>query len=221
MKQEIHSKMMETDKYETFASYFSQGCSHCTLSTHDNRPVVFRGNPKAPIVLIGEAPGAKEDQDGKPFMGPAGQLLDRIFHSIGINTNTDMLLTNTVYCRPVAAKFSGRQNYTPRKEQTARCWPFTKRALEILSPKIIIACGRTALHSLFGDNTAKVSEWEGRWSWYTGGERHWSKFIPIFTMVHPAAILHQSYDPEKQNETRAKVWKYMQYFRDTYKEKIK
>ena len=208
MRQEQYSKAMEATKYEVFASCFEQGCSRCTLSAHDNRPVLYRGNPKAPIVLIGEAPGAKEDKNGRPFSGPAGQLLDKIFHAIGMDTNEDMLLTNVVYCRPVAPKFSGRQNYTPKTEQTTCCFPFTRKALQLLQPKVIIACGRTALCALMNDDSCGIGQYEGKWE----GN--------VFVMTHPAAILHQSNDPNRQRETKLKVWKYMQYFRDTYKERL-
>jgi len=208
MRQEQYKKAMEATKYEDFTGCFEQGCTKCTLSAHDNHPVLYRGNPEAPIVLVGEAPGAKEDENGRPFSGPAGQLLDKIFNSIGLNTDQDMLLTNVVYCRPVAPKFSGRQNYTPKKEQTAHCWPFTRKAIEILEPKIIIACGRTALCALLNNDSCRIGQWEGRWH------------NNIFVMTHPAAILHQSNDPERQRQTKLKVWKYMQYFRDTYKEKL-
>lgn len=208
MRQEQYKKAMEATKYEDFASCFDSGCTRCSLSKHDNRPVIYRGNTKSKILLLAEAPGAKEDQLGKPFTGPAGQLLDRIFYAIGLDTNEDMLLTNVVYCRPVASQYSGKQNYTPKKEQTVRCWPFTLHAIKILEPKIIIACGRTALCALFDDNSLRMSDWEGRWN------------KNIFCILHPAAILHQSFDEELQQQTKARVWRYMQLFRDTYKDKL-
>jgi len=212
MRQEKYRDAMEAKKYEDFVRCFEQGCTRCTLSAHNNHPVLYRGNPKAPIVLIGEAPGAKEDENGRPFSGPAGQLLDKIFNAVGLNTNQDMLLTNVVYCRPVASKFSGRQNYTPKKDQIAHCWPFAKKAIELLEPKIVILCGRVALCSFLEKDDLKMGHWEGRW---TSKDN-----INVFSMLHPAAILHQSNEPTKQLKTKQKVWEYMQYFRDTYREKL-
>ena len=219
MKKENYKQLMETTNYEDFVRCFDEGCTRCTLSAHDNHPVLYRGNIKAPIVIVGEAPGEKENQNGEAFTGPAGQLLDKILYAVGIDTNQSTLLTNVVYCRPVAPKLSGKQNYTPKKEQTVRCWPFTRKAIKILKPRIVIACGRTAMHNLMGNNTDPISMWEGKWTYYTQlGDTN--QRIPMFIMTHPAAILHQAHDPDKQKETKLKVWKYMQYFRDTYVEKL-
>lgn len=209
MRLESYQRAMEASDYRTFANCFNDGCSRCTLSDHDVRPILYRGNPDSSIVLIGEAPGAKEDEIGIPFTGPAGQLLDKIMNAIGLSTDRDMLLTNVVYCRPVASQFSGKQNYTPKAEQIARCWPFTQRALELLKPKVTILCGRVALCAYKGDSTLRMWQHEGRW------------VEPrTFVMMHPAAILHKTNWPQEQMEMKSKVWEYMKYFRDTYREKL-
>jgi DNA polymerase len=164
-------------------------------------------------MLVAEAPGAKEDQNGQPFSGPAGKLLDTIFQRVcGMNTNSDMLLTNMVFCRPVDSTDSNRQNYTPRKEQIVRCLPFVEKSIDLLKPKVIIACGRTALCALMEDDSMRMNAWEGRWL-----ER---KGISVFVMLHPAAILHKTNDPIEQHETKLRVQKYMLYFKDTYQEKL-
>ena len=200
---------MDASDYRTFASCFNEGCSRCTLSDHNVKPILYRGNPDSSIILIGEAPGAKEDELGSPFTGPAGKLLDKIMSAIGLSTDRDMLLTNVVYCRPVAPNYSDKQNYTPKTEQIARCWPFTKRALEILGPKIKILCGRVALCAYKEDNNLRMWNNEGKW------------IEPdVFVMTHPAAILHKTNWPEEQMKMKTKVWEYMQHFRDTYKEKL-
>lgn len=213
MRQEQYQKAMNSSTYREFSECFNSGCTRCSLCEHDNHPVVWRGNPDSKIMLIGEAPGAKEDQNGKPFSGPAGKLLDNIFrHVCGMDTNHDMLLTNVVFCRPVAPADSGKQNYTPKKEQTVRCWPFVERSIDLLKPKVIVACGRTALCALMDDDSMRMNTWEGRWL-----ER---KGVSVFVMLHPAALLYMADDPVREREAKLKVQKYMYYFKDTYRERL-
>jgi len=212
MQEKWYEAAMNAKDYWSFQRAFHHGCSRCTLSTHDKPPVLWRGVPDAGVVLVGEAPGQEEEILNKPFTGPAGKLLDTIMSAIGIDTEKDMLITNCVYCRPTAPRGSGRQNYTPKQEQINRCKPFLNKALEVMDPKIIIACGRTAMCALLEDNTLRVGEYEGRWVTKNGRN--------IFTMTHPAAILHQTAYPDQQRATKRKVWEYMQYFRDSYKDKM-
>jgi uracil-DNA glycosylase len=212
MKEELYRKAMNSSDYKEFSSCFESGCTRCSLCEHDNRPVLWRGNPNSNIVLIGESPGAKEDQKGIPFSGPAGQLLDKImFSCCGLETQ-DIFLTNSTFCRPVAPEGSGKQNYTPKKDQIVRCWPFVEKLISIINPSIIIACGRTALCSLMGEDSMRIGDWEGKW--LTRGQKN------IFVMAHPAQILHLSNWPEKQREVKYKVQHYMTYFRGTYQGKL-
>lgn len=220
MKDCFYRQAMETVVWHQFCAAFDSGCDRCTLSEHGCGPIIYRGNPKAPILLIGEAPGQEEEKHRKPFVGPAGELLDNIMKAIGLDIDKDMCITNSVFCRPTASKYEAKQNYTPKQTQIVRCWPFVEKAITILKPKIIIACGGTAMRQLMDDATAKVGQWEGRWTWYTrfGSD---NQEMPMFTMTHPAAILHKAKWPKEQLEMKRKVWEYMQYFRDTYKDKIK
>lgn len=217
MKPETYKRIMaESTSYKNFAACFSDGCTRCSLSVHQegHPPVLYRGNPESKIMLIGEAPGKYEQRDGSPFVGPAGILLDKIFSAIGMDTNRDMLITNIVYCRPTAPDGSGKQNYTPKTDQVARCWPFGEKAISLLDPRIIIACGRPALQTLMGDNKMSMGAYEGRWL-----DRHGRK---VFVMMHPAALLHKESKVPREEflASKKKVWEYMQYFRDTYKEKL-
>jgi uracil-DNA glycosylase family 4 len=212
MRQELYNKAIAATTCQEFAECFISGCNRCSLSEHDNHPVIYRGNPSSKIMLIGEAPGAKEDANGRPFSGPAGQLLDRIFRAVDIDTDNDMFLTNIVYCRPVAPKYSGKQNYTPKKDQIIRCMPFTDKLIEIINPDILIACGGPALQSLMDDNSLRITSLEGTWMTHKTGK-------PLFCMLHPAAILHKAPFPDEQKVMKTKVWKYIQEFRDEWKNK--
>lgn len=206
MLQSNYDRAMRATKYTEFAKCFSQGCNRCSLSEHiGNYPVLYRGNPESKMMLIGEGPGKVERELGKAFVGPAGNLLDAMFNAIGISTEQDMLLSNVIFCRPVAPESSGKQNYTPKREQIVRCWPFTRRAIEIVDPDIIIACGLPAARELLDDHTISMREIEGRWLKNN-----------IFIIRHPASILHLSIDPEAQKQVKQKVWEYLQHFRDTY-----
>jgi uracil-DNA glycosylase family 4 len=206
MDSSIYESAMSSNNYLEFTKHFRTGCIRCSLSEHNgNYPVLYRGNPNSKIMLIGEAPGKVERELGKPFTGPAGQLLDRMMSAIDINTNEDLLITNVTYCRPVAQKESGRQNYTPRDKQIERCWPFTKKSIDLIRPKIIIACGLSAAKTILSNKTLRMGDVEGLWI-----DRN------VFIMRHPASILHLDRDPRAQKEIKNKVWEYLKFFRDTY-----
>lgn len=212
MDTDTHKQIMTATNFEEFVDLFRKGCTRCTLSHHyGNYPVTYRGNPQADIMLIGEGPGVQERQMGKPFVGVAGQLLDRIMAAIGLDTNIDMLLWNAVLCRPVAQRGSGKQNYTPKKQQIIRCFPFCEKAIELVQPKITIACGVTALHILMKDNNLTMSMQEGKWL-----------KDDLFAMAHPASLIHKEAKAPREEYLRAKrkTWESMKYFQDTYREKL-
>lgn len=204
------SSIIRTETIKEFCLLLEQGCNACSLSNNRATPIIYRGNLSAPILLLGESPGLVEEQKGKPFVGPAGQLLDKIFAAINLDTNKDLLLSNVIYCRPLAPEGSGKQNLTPQAEHIKACKPLVEKFIELVKPKIIIACGRIALHSLTNNPKLKISQCEGVWSCY--------KNTPMFVMTHPASILHKAPWPEEQYKTKAKVWNYMQFFRDTWKD---
>lgn len=212
MKQENYKKIFQSKTAQEFSNILQQGCTRCSLSKHHCGPIVYRGSPSAPILLLGEAPGKVESELGTPFCGPAGKLLDRIFEvTTELNTNRDMILSNVSFCRPVAPDNSGKQNYTPKEEQLNICFPFIEKFIEIINPKILIACGRTALMQLTGDKRIKIGIWEGKWLNRNN--------IPMFVMTHPASLLHLSKWPDKLEEKKLQVKEYMEYFGRTYKEK--
>lgn len=214
MRQENYKKIFKTSSAHKFSDILAEGCTRCTLSEHGCKPIVFRGSPEASILLLGECPGQEEEKQKKPFVGPAGQLLEQIFEKCtDLDIDKDICITNVAYCRPTAPKYSGKQNYTPKAEQLDICYPFVEKFIEIIKPKIIIACGRIALGQLTGDKKIKIGQWEGKWLRY--------KNIPMFVMSHPAQILHMSNNPKTQYNKKLQVKEYMEYFNSTYKEKLK
>ena len=209
MQIELYKQAMAAGSVREFTRCFDRGCSRCSLCVHDNKPVLYRGSKHARIMLVGEAPGAKEDECGRPFSGPAGQLLDRIFHAIDFDTDRDLFITNVVFCRPVAQRYTGKQNYTPKQDQISRCMPFTDKLIELVDPDIIIACGGPAMKNLMDDYNMRVTQWEGKWLKHKTGR-------DVFCMMHPAAILHKTNWPEEQRAMKLRVWEYMQRFRDEW-----
>lgn len=137
------------------------------------------GNPEAPAMLIGEAPGAQEDRQGKPFVGPSGQLLDRMLATIDLD-RTRVYITNVIYWRPPG-------NRTPTATEIATCQPFLERQIELIKPKLLVFVGGIAARALLGV-TEGVTRLRGRPFAYNlpnGGE------IPAIVMFHPAYLLRQ------------------------------
>jgi len=137
------------------------------------------GNPKAPVMLIGEAPGAQEDRQGKPFVGPSGQLLDRMLRTIGLD-RTKVYITNVIYWRPPG-------NRTPTAAEIAVCQPFLERQIELLRPKLLVFVGGIAARALLGV-TQGVTKLRGRAFTYKASD---GREIPSIVMFHPAYLLRQ------------------------------
>ncbi len=140
-----------------------------------------RGSAKARLMLIGEAPGRDEDLQGKPFVGRAGQLLDRMLAAIGLD-ETHIYITNTVYWRPPG-------NRTPTPEEIEACAPFLARQIELLSPQILVLLGGAAAKSILGVSEG-IMRLRGKWLNYrsAGGD------IPTLATLHPAYLLRNTAD---------------------------
>lgn len=149
-------------------------CVKCSLAKTRNCVVFSDGNPKAQIMLIGEAPGAEEDKSGKPFAGRAGKLLNEFLQQAGINREKDLYITNTVKCRPP-------ENRVPAKKEKESCERFLNAQIDLIRPKIIILCGATAAAS-FINTKEKISQIRGKF--FDGP--HKSLMIPVF---HPSYLL--------------------------------
>jgi uracil-DNA glycosylase len=137
------------------------------------------GNPTAELMLIGEAPGAEEDRQGKPFVGPSGQLLDRMLATIGLD-RTRVYITNSIYWRPPG-------NRTPTPAEIAACQPFLERQIELIRPKLILFVGGIAARGLLGVKEG-VTKLRGRRLVYRLAD---GTALPAMVMFHPAYLLRQ------------------------------
>lgn len=137
------------------------------------------GNPEAPVMMIGEAPGAQEDRQGKPFVGPSGQLLDRMLATIGLD-RSKVYITNVIYWRPPG-------NRTPTAAEIAVCQPFLERQIELLRPKLLVFVGGIAARALLGV-TQGVTKLRGKHYTYQATD---DREIPAIVIFHPAYLLRQ------------------------------
>jgi len=192
-------------------------CKRCSLSEHkDNQIVIYRGNPNAEIVLVGEAPGMVEAKLGEAFVGPAGVLADKIFASVNIDTNKDMFLGNICLHRPVAEKGSGKQNYTPYAEQTKLCKPYILKMIELINPKIVIAFGRVAAINLFKLGTkTRMKHIVGKF--FQDDSEPVMKDRWLYTMYHSSYLLRVQYHKDAQI-LKQEVWNHVKLLRSKAEE---
>ena len=168
-------------------------CCKCGLGKSRTNAVPGEGNPDARIVFVGEAPGADEDAQGRPFVGRAGQLLDKIISAMGMK-RSDVFICNILKCRPP-------ENRDPRPDEVAHCLPFLQQQLEIIEPEIIVALGAHAARTLL-ENTKSIGELRGRFQEYYPGLG--KQPIKLMATYHPAYLL-RSYSPEN----RRRIWEDM------------
>ncbi|MGV1013619.1 MAG: uracil-DNA glycosylase [Methyloceanibacter sp.] len=161
----------------------------CALKRTAKNLCFVRGSDHARIMFIGEAPGRDEDLQGKPFVGRAGKLLDRMLASIGLAEN-DVYITNTVYWRPPG-------NRTPTPQEIESCAPFLKRQIELLKPDIIVLLGGAAAKSILGVSEG-IMRLRGKWLNYQSGGRD----IPTIATLHPAYLL-------RNPEAKRQAWRDM------------
>jgi uracil-DNA glycosylase family 4 len=162
-------------------------CTRCRLSKQGRKQIVFGvGNPNAELMFIGEAPGADEDQQGEPFVGRAGQLLNNMIKAMGLRRE-DVYIANIIKCRPPG-------NRTPERDECETCSPFLMRQIAAIQPKAIVALGAVAAKTLLAIN-APMSEFRGRWFDFRGTK--------LAVTYHPAFLLR---DPRQKKET----WKDLQ-----------
>ncbi len=150
----------------------------CPLARTATNLVYTDGNPQARIVFIGEAPGAEEDRQGLPFVGPAGRLLDRMLAAIGLDRG-QVLITNTLYWRP-----PGNRNPTPA--EVAACLPFVERTIEIVDPEILVMVGGTAAKTLLARSEG-IMKLRGKWFGFETPRM--VRPVPAMAIFHPAFLL--------------------------------
>lgn len=177
-------------------------CKKCPLHKIRTNIVFSDGIPNPKLMLIGEAPGFYEDQQGKPFVGKAGQLLDRIFASVGLSRERDVYICNTLKCRPP-------DNRNPLPEEKNACWEYLKAQIDIIKPKIILLCGNVAVQSIL-PNKGGITKIRGHW--YEGGEIvHNAKLMPIF---HPSYLLRN--DSREKGSPKWLMWQDIQEIKKEY-----
>ncbi len=162
-------------------------CTRCVLSRLGRKTIVFgEGNPNAELMFVGEGPGADEDDQGRPFVGRAGQLLNKMIEAMGLKRER-VYIANVVKCRPPG-------NRTPEREEIETCSPFLLRQIAVVQPKAIVALGAVAARCLLGLNEP-MAKLRGRWFDYRGTR--------LAVTYHPAFLLR---DPRQKGE----AWKDLQ-----------
>ena len=166
----------------------------CALKHTASNLVFGDGNPEADIMFVGEAPGADEDRQGKPFVGVSGQLLDRMLAAVGLDRDT-VYISNILPWRPPG-------NRKPSPAEVLSCLPFIARHIELVKPKVLILVGGTSATTLM-DTTDGITRLRGRWVSYKAGGQE----IPTMPIFHPAYLLRQ---PALKRE----AWKDLRAIRD-------
>ena len=176
-------------------------CRRCTLCEGRTQIVADRGNPAAAIMVVGEGPGEQEDLKGEAFVGKAGQLLDKIMASVGLDTNRHMLIANVVKCRPP-------ENRTPRQDEVEACLPFLQRQIALVKPRIVLLLGATSLKHI--DPSKKdFSMADEAGKFFTLGAYPGVQFMVLY---HPAALLYNA-------KLKPEMWAHVQALRVFLKEK--
>jgi uracil-DNA glycosylase len=158
-------------------------CRRCAIGYERRNNVYGEGDPCARLMVVGEGPGQTEDEVGRPFVGRAGQLLDRMLAAIGL-PRPDVYICNTVKCRPTMPGPNGPRNRAPDPQEMENCRPFLDEQIAIVAPAVILALGSPAAKSFLGRDF-QITRMRGRW--YVGpGE------TPLMVTFHPAYILRQT-----------------------------
>lgn len=163
-----------------------EGCSRCPLCRFRNTIVPGEGNEHAGLMFVGEAPGHEEDLQGRPFVGKAGQLLDKMISAMQF-TREEVYITNIVKCRP-------QNNRNPMPEEIAQCIQFLHRQIEIIRPEVIVALGAVAAKALLATENG-ISKLRGKWCSYNN--------IPVMPTFHPAYLL-------RNESAKRDAWKDLQ-----------
>ncbi len=172
-KKMVEPPVMEQSKREALKQLYIGGCNACHLASSRNRWVFGAGNADAMVMIIGEAPGAEEDEQGLPFVGAAGQLLTNMLAAINLDRNKDIFITNVLKCRPPA-------NRSPESTEIQLCTPLLFRQIEIIKPRAILLLGRIAAHAVLGISESIAN---------LRSKVHDYKGIPAMVIYHPAALL--------------------------------
>jgi DNA polymerase len=167
-------------------------CTRCRLHAQGRKQIVFGvGNPEADLMFVGEGPGADEDEQGEPFVGRAGQLLNKMIEAMGLKRE-QVYIANVVKCRPPG-------NRTPERDECDTCSPFLYRQIDVIKPKAIVALGAVAAKTLLGLNDT-MANMRGQWFDYRGSK--------LRVTYHPAYLLR---DPRQKGEAWKDLQEVMKY----------
>ena len=169
-----------------------RSCTACGLCRQRKQAVFGVGNTAAPWLFIGEGPGAEEDEQGDPFVGQAGKLLDSMLAAIGIARGREVYIANVVKCRPPG-------NRTPTPEEATACAPYLDRQIQLVKPKLLVALGKSAAQRLLATDASLAS---------LRGRVHRYKDTPVVVTYHPAYLLRTLPD-------KAKAWEDLLFARRT------
>jgi len=185
--------LSEFDSVEHHCGAISQ-CQKCPLGATRTKFVYGVGNPNADVMFVGEAPGRDEDLKGEPFVGRAGQLLDKIISAIEFQ-RSEVYIANILKCRPP-------NNRDPQPAEMEQCFPYLKQQIALIKPKVMCALGRIAAQALL-DTKTPLGKLRGKWHVYEG--------VPLIVTYHPAALLR---NPQWKRGT----WEDVQTLRARYDE---
>lgn len=167
-------------------------CRRCKLSQGRTHIVFGEGSPTARLMFVGEGPGEEEDLQGRPFVGPAGQLLNRLLDKLGLRRE-EVYIANVVKCRPPG-------NREPEADEVAACLPFLEKQIHCIQPRVIVTLGRVAAHALLKTSTP-LTRLRGSWQKF--------RDIPVMPTFHPSFLLRFPRERFKTWEDMQQVMEYL------------
>jgi DNA polymerase len=195
-----YNQILAAETYDDFATRLrSYNCRRCQLCYARTNIVIDRGSPTAPVMMIGERPGDNEDLQGKPFVGRAGELLDKMLRAIQLDPAKDVIIANVTKCRPEVDR-------APLADEVSACLPFLEKQVSLVKPRVIVLLGAVALKWIDPERAeATMEEQAGKFftiSAYPG--------IQFMVMYNPAFLLR---DPRKKPD----AWEHLKALRDYLK----
>lgn len=168
--------------------------------------VIYRGNPEAKLMIVGEAPGTEEDRKGQPFVGKSGQLLDKILAAVNLDSEKDVFITNAVFRLPPGE--GGKPLRKPTQSEIEFYRPYLMEIIRLIDPKIILLTGGVSMSSVLDETKRGITKMRGQWH-----EWHGRWVMPIF---HPAYLLRNP--ARTPNSPKALTWQDIQAVREKYDE---
>jgi DNA polymerase len=198
-EEEIPAERPSGETLETIAAGIA-ACRNCELCRQRQNTVPGEGCPQPLVMVIGEAPGADEDAQGRPFVGPAGRLLDKMLAAIGLSRETNCFITNILKCRPP-------NNRDPEPDERAACISFLESQIALLKPKALLCAGRVAAQTLLQTTAPMASLRNGKQWEYTLCKNSVEHTVPLFATYHPSALL-------RNEGWKRPAWEDLKAFRD-------